>query len=307
MKRMICLTNNFTLYRFLDIDGNILYVGKTTMNLIDRLRGHKHLPEECYSQIKEIEYVNLKSGSDMSIYEIYYINKYNPKYNTESKFADSANIKLPELQWKNFREFFHCNEELDMVESQWRTYVSDALEVFLEEEKALKNKRAKIKEELETINQVFEMLSEVKRFYQVIQMPNDTELIEQFLENRPKIPKEMTYSFMASSDAEYRKLKKAVDFIKKNGFLEIKEKSFNIIQQVNEHSKRKIEITFLEDFLSFIDIWNRQILKKNITLREELKKTNKELDTIRKRLSKIYRTKENDLDYLTKLFDLVGG
>ena len=66
----------FYVYRFLDNEKNIIYVGKTKQDLEQRFNGHSHLPDACYSLTHEIEYIECKTESDMSIKEIYYINKY---------------------------------------------------------------------------------------------------------------------------------------------------------------------------------------------------------------------------------------
>lgn len=66
----------FYVYRFLDKEENIIYVGKSKQDLVQRFRGHLHLPDACYSLTYKIEYIECATVSDMSIKEIYYINKY---------------------------------------------------------------------------------------------------------------------------------------------------------------------------------------------------------------------------------------
>lgn len=66
----------FYVYRFLDKKENIIYVGKSKQGLEQRFRGHLHLPEACYELVYKIEYIECATESDMSIKEIYYINKY---------------------------------------------------------------------------------------------------------------------------------------------------------------------------------------------------------------------------------------
>lgn len=71
-------------YRFLDIDGNVIYVGKTE-KLMQRIRSHfscGHLPKKCYEETCKIQYICMKSIVLMDIKELYYINLYKPKYNT---------------------------------------------------------------------------------------------------------------------------------------------------------------------------------------------------------------------------------
>ena len=66
----------FYVYRFLDKKKNIIYVGKSKQDLEARFRGHLHLPDACYDLTYKIEYIECSTESDMSIKEIYYINKY---------------------------------------------------------------------------------------------------------------------------------------------------------------------------------------------------------------------------------------
>ena len=66
----------FYVYRFLDKKKNIIYVGKSKQDLEQRFRGHLHLPDACYDLTHKIEYIECSTESDMSIKEIYYINKY---------------------------------------------------------------------------------------------------------------------------------------------------------------------------------------------------------------------------------------
>lgn len=66
----------YYVYRFLDEKKNIIYVGKSKQNLEQRFRNHLHLPEDCYNLTHIIEYIECTTESDMTIKEIYYINKY---------------------------------------------------------------------------------------------------------------------------------------------------------------------------------------------------------------------------------------
>lgn len=66
----------FYVYRFLDEKNNIIYVGKSKQDLEQRFRGHLHLPDACYDLTYKIEFIECFTESDMSIKEIYYINKY---------------------------------------------------------------------------------------------------------------------------------------------------------------------------------------------------------------------------------------
>ena len=66
----------YFVYRFLDNNDNVIYIGKSKQDLQKRFSGHTHLPDKCYHMVKKIEYIECPTESDMSIKEIYYINKF---------------------------------------------------------------------------------------------------------------------------------------------------------------------------------------------------------------------------------------
>ena len=66
----------YYVYRFLDKSKNIIYVGKSKQELEKRFSRHLHLPDDCYKLVRKIEYIECTTETDMSIKEIYYINKY---------------------------------------------------------------------------------------------------------------------------------------------------------------------------------------------------------------------------------------
>lgn len=66
----------YYVYRFLNSENSVIYVGKTKQELHKRFDGHHHLPNECYSMVRRIEYIECPTETDMSIKELYYINKH---------------------------------------------------------------------------------------------------------------------------------------------------------------------------------------------------------------------------------------
>lgn len=74
---------SYYIYRFKNELDEIIYIGKT-ININKRIKKHfsyGHLPYECYDSVVKIEYMRCKHEAEMNIKEIYYINKYKPKYN----------------------------------------------------------------------------------------------------------------------------------------------------------------------------------------------------------------------------------
>lgn len=91
----------YNLYRYIDDNSNILYVGKTLQPVSRRL--DQHITEEAQYAIgnAHIEIAIVGSKADMALYEIYYINKYLPKYNICQK-SNIPFVEMPELQWKPY-------------------------------------------------------------------------------------------------------------------------------------------------------------------------------------------------------------
>lgn len=80
------MSNGYYVYRFINDDGVIIYVGKT-INLDNRFKQHEHLTKD----VKTIEYIECTSESDMAWKEIYYINlfKNDKTTNTASVYHDN--------------------------------------------------------------------------------------------------------------------------------------------------------------------------------------------------------------------------
>ena len=92
--------------RFKDIEGNILYVGFTGQTMAERMNQHftkGHLPAECYKSVASIEYMKWKTKSDAQVMEVYFINKYKPKFNKLNKKSDALTINLGEEKWKVYQ------------------------------------------------------------------------------------------------------------------------------------------------------------------------------------------------------------
>lgn len=97
----------YYIYQFVNDRNETIYVGKTK-NIKNRMISHftsGHLPKECYNAISKILYAEFSSGIDMDIYEIYYINKYKPKYNTESKYESNSTVFVfSDIEWKKYSD-----------------------------------------------------------------------------------------------------------------------------------------------------------------------------------------------------------
>ena len=96
----------YYVYRFLDKSQNVIYVGKSKLELERRFNHHQHLPKECYAMVDKIQFIVCKTESDMSIKEIYYINKYKSTEHYFFNVLDTTEIpKSVEFddKWKMYR------------------------------------------------------------------------------------------------------------------------------------------------------------------------------------------------------------
>lgn len=94
-------------YRFLNNNNEIIYIGKTK-NLNTRISNHIHLDPICYSEMTKIEYIEFNTFDDIDFAERYYIMKLNPKYN--ARLSDkNLTISCSELDSKMWCDFSKCN------------------------------------------------------------------------------------------------------------------------------------------------------------------------------------------------------
>ena len=93
-------------YRFKDIYDNTIYIGYTGQKMSERMNQHftkGHLPKECYKSVAKIEYIKWKTKSDAQVMEVYFINKYKPRFNKQDKRSDALTIQLEEKEWKTYQ------------------------------------------------------------------------------------------------------------------------------------------------------------------------------------------------------------
>lgn len=104
------------IYKFLDYEDNIIYIGKTG-NLLKRMRQHffnGHLEKECYENVSKIFFFEIDGKTNQDMMETFLINKYLPKYNTDKKFSEklelheSNYLSYDEPEWKEL--FFQFKE-----------------------------------------------------------------------------------------------------------------------------------------------------------------------------------------------------
>ena len=100
-------------YFFYDTDGNIVYIGRSLDGRINgRLRVHRK--NEIFNHVHEIRCVLFSEQIEATIYEMYWINRVSPKYNTEV-FTGQPPLELdwyePEVYWLGGKNFADIEED----------------------------------------------------------------------------------------------------------------------------------------------------------------------------------------------------
>ncbi len=106
----------YGVYRFLDKDKNVIYIGMTN-NIWRRImnqhfKNSGHLSQECYSQTARVDIIKLKNNLECKALEEYLINKYRPKFNKRDKHKSYGYIEQYEEmeKWKPYRKLRDFNE-----------------------------------------------------------------------------------------------------------------------------------------------------------------------------------------------------
>lgn len=96
----------YYLYRFLNVNNDILYIGRTNdikrRILKEHFTDNTHLPKECYLETEKVEYTEIEYESEEVAYEAILINRYRPKYNIQFKDEGKFDTNFPEFEWREF-------------------------------------------------------------------------------------------------------------------------------------------------------------------------------------------------------------
>lgn len=101
----------FYVYRFLDKNNKVLYVGRTN-NLEKRIASH-FLNKDAQivkrnERTEHIQYTSFSTKTYSAIYEIFLINLWKPKYNTLDKYnetLDESILSSDNLVWEDFSTY----------------------------------------------------------------------------------------------------------------------------------------------------------------------------------------------------------
>lgn len=90
--------DNIGCYFIYDNNGEVVYIGKSNSNLYER--SCTSAQERTKGNFSKIELYSMPTHADTNIYELYFIAKYNPKFNSDSRCTDKPSFELPELRPK---------------------------------------------------------------------------------------------------------------------------------------------------------------------------------------------------------------
>ena len=92
-KPSILKSENFGCYFIYDNNDQLVYIGKSNANLLER--SCESAKERTNGDFSKIELYPMKTQADTNIYEIYYIAQYNPKCNSDCRCLDKPSFTLP--------------------------------------------------------------------------------------------------------------------------------------------------------------------------------------------------------------------
>lgn len=110
---------HYYIYRFLNKNDEVIYVGKTKLSLKKRILEHiklKLLNEQQLSEVYKIQYVEIDNEFDWHLLEIFYINYFKAKYNKQFKINNDIDYSILNLSY--FLEKYKWNDFINYEEFQ---------------------------------------------------------------------------------------------------------------------------------------------------------------------------------------------
>lgn len=124
-------------YCFYDVDGNLLYIGKTT-SLPKRIANHfsttmiENEPWKKLVDLNNIVIYKCLTRADLDIYETYFINRLKPLYNKDKVFYDLPSFELPELKPNVY--IYSSNKRTNSeLGTRFEEYVTKLKELYISE------------------------------------------------------------------------------------------------------------------------------------------------------------------------------
>lgn len=130
------LSGDYGVYFLYDDKLELKYIGTSRVSLKERSLGSCHERECTY-----VQYCVTKSKSDAIVYEVYFINKYKPAYNSLSLAQDDLTITLPDIKKTemirvlDLTRYKKRREELDLINRDRRIKNNKTMRRLLNEKK----------------------------------------------------------------------------------------------------------------------------------------------------------------------------
>lgn len=100
------------IYRIYNQNNRIIYIGKSTSDLADRLRTSiREQFQKGNSMPYFYDYAIIDNKSDVDIFEVYYISLFKPCNNSANIYTDMPSIVLPELNFTDLKEIKYTKEK----------------------------------------------------------------------------------------------------------------------------------------------------------------------------------------------------
>lgn len=117
-------------YRFINNDSKIIYVGKCEVlkrRMLQHAKSKNVKYRTAYEEAVRIEYIIEPTPKEARIKELYYINLYKPKYNEQDKQEEEITLRLKNDIWLTYSSPEHCiidklKREKAGLEFQIRSY-----------------------------------------------------------------------------------------------------------------------------------------------------------------------------------------
>ena len=100
------------IYRIYNQNNRIIYIGKSTSDLAERLRTSiREQFQKGNSMPYFYDYAIIDNKSDVDIFEVYYISLFKPCNNSVNIYTDMPSIVLPELNFTDLKEIKYTKEK----------------------------------------------------------------------------------------------------------------------------------------------------------------------------------------------------
>ena len=174
-------------YRFLDNQGNIIYVGSCE-DIKQRLRQHfehGHLDDSCYNNVLYVDYAEFKSRTEAYMYEQYEIAMLQPEYNTNGKINEQVELEYLNLKklpsWKRLYANSNSGYSTEKVQTnfteenpQWK---KSTRKYVLQDAEILRRFKSELKQNIEILNNIDLLKKKCPTYLSLIDV-NDLRLLQ---------------------------------------------------------------------------------------------------------------------------------